>query len=49
MKDLSLLYKYWYFIKINVLLRKRYNLISYDLMKINSDGIVVSLRKGVKF
>ncbi|WP_425514043.1 nuclease domain-containing protein [Clostridium frigoris] len=31
MKELSLLYEYWCFIKINLLLRKRYKLISTDI------------------
>ncbi|MDU5105785.1 DUF2357 domain-containing protein [Clostridium sp.] len=47
MKDLSLLYEYWCFIKINSLLKKKYNLISTDLIKINRDGIYVSLKKGI--
>ena len=47
MKELSLLYKYWCFIKINSLLRKRYNLISSDFITVNRDGIFVSLKKGV--
>ncbi|MDV4151762.1 DUF2357 domain-containing protein [Clostridium sp. AL.422] len=47
MKDLSLLYEYWCFIKINSLLKKKYNLISTDLININRDGIYVSLKKGI--
>lgn len=46
MKDLPLLYEYWCFIKINSLLKRKYKLISSDFIKINNDGIVVSLRKG---
>jgi predicted component of viral defense system (DUF524 family) len=47
MKELSLLYEYWCFIKINSLLRKRYKLISSDFITVNRQGIFVSLKKGV--
>jgi len=47
MKELSLLYEYWCFIKINSLLRKRYKLINTDFITINRAGIFVSLKKGV--
>lgn len=47
-KELSLLYEYWCFIKINSLLKKKYKLISSDLLKINRNGITVSLIKGKK-
>lgn len=47
-KELSLLYEYWCFIKINSLLKKKYKLIGGDLLKINRDGITVSLKKGRK-
>ena len=33
MKELSLLYEYWCFIKINALLRKRYKIISSDFIE----------------
>jgi len=48
MKELSLLYEYWCFIKINSLLKRKYQLVSSDLLKINKDGITVSLKKGVE-
>ncbi|PSM59428.1 hypothetical protein C4L39_01425 [Clostridium diolis] len=48
MKELSLLYEYWCFIKINSLLKKKYKLVSSDILKINKDGITVSLVKGVE-
>lgn len=48
MKELSLLYEYWCFIKINSLLQKKYKLVSSDILKINKDGITVSLVKGVE-
>ncbi len=47
-KELSLLYEYWCFIKITSILKKKYNLIGGDLLKINRDGITVSLTKGKK-
>ena len=40
-KELSLLYEYWCFIKINSLLRKRYKLISSDFITINRAGIYI--------
>lgn len=48
MKELSLLYEYWCFIKINSLLRKKYKLISSDMMRIDKDGIFVTLKKGTE-
>jgi hypothetical protein len=47
MKELSLLYEYWCFIKINSLLRKRHKLVRSDFITINRAGIFVSLKKGV--
>ena len=46
MKNLPLLYEYWCFIKINSLIRKKYKLISSDFIRVNNDGIVISLKKG---
>ena len=46
MKDLSLLYEYWCFIKINALLKKKYKLVSSDIFKIKDKGINVYLEKG---
>jgi predicted component of viral defense system (DUF524 family) len=46
MKELSLLYEYWCFIKINSLLRKKYKLVSSDFINVNRDGIVITLKKG---
>ena len=46
MKDLALLYEYWCFIKINSLLRKKYRLIQNDLIKVNTNGVFVTLKKG---
>lgn len=46
MKELSVLYEYWCFIKINSLLKKKYKLISTDVLKLNKDGVYVTLKKG---
>ena len=46
MKDLSLLYEYWCFIKINALLKKKYKLLISDIFKIKDKGINVYLEKG---
>ncbi|MGL5153269.1 MAG: DUF2357 domain-containing protein, partial [Clostridium sp.] len=45
-KDISVLYEYWCFIKINALLKNRYNLISSDVIKVDKSGISVMLKKG---
>ncbi len=45
-KDLALLYEYWCFIKINGILRKKYNLIQDDLIKVHTNGVFVTLKKG---
>lgn len=47
-KELSLLYEYWCFIKINSLLQKKYKLVRSDFLKVNKEGITVSLKKGVE-
>lgn len=47
-KELSLLYEYWCFIKINSLLQKKYKLVSFDFLKIKKDGITVLLEKGAE-
>ena len=47
-KDLALLYEYWCFIKLNSLMRNsdKYDLISQDIVKIQGNGLYVSLVKG---
>lgn len=47
-KDLSVLYEYWCFIKINGILRKNYTLISNDTVKVRNNGIFVALKKGIE-
>lgn len=45
-KELSVLYEYWCFIKLNSLMRERYRLISQDVIRVDGNGLCVSLRKG---
>lgn len=47
-KDMSLLYEYWCFIKLNSLMRssKKYVLISQDIVRVQGNGLYVSLVKG---
>lgn len=45
-KDLATLYEYWCFIKLNSLFRKKYKLLSQDLVKVDYRGLTVALRKG---
>lgn len=45
-KDLALLYEYWCFIKLNSLMKDRYELVSQDIIKVQGNGLVVSLVKG---
>lgn len=45
-KDLAVLYEYWCFIKLNSLMKERYELISQDIIKVAGNGLFVSLIKG---
>lgn len=45
-KDLAVLYEYWCFIKLNSLMKNRYELLSQDIIKIAGKGLFVSLIKG---
>ena len=45
-KDLALLYEYWCFIKLNSLMKDRYELISQDIIRVQGNGLYVSLVKG---
>lgn len=47
-KDLSILYEYWCFIKLNSLLKSKYNLVRQDLIQVDYSGIFVTLCKGKK-
>lgn len=45
-KDLAVLYEYWCFIKLNSLMKERYQLLSQDIIKVSGNRIFVSLIKG---
>ena len=45
-KDIALLYEYWCFIKLNSLMKERYQLVSQDIIKVRGNGLFVSLVKG---
>lgn len=45
-KDLALLYEHWCFIKLNSMMKDRYELISQDIVKVQGNGLFVSLVKG---
>ena len=45
-KDLALLYEYWCFIKLNSMMKEKYELISQDIVKVQGNGLFVSLVKG---
>jgi predicted component of viral defense system (DUF524 family) len=45
-KNIAELYEYWCFIKLNSLLRTKYELITTDFIKVNREGLFVSLKKG---
>lgn len=48
MKDMAVLYEYWCFIKLNRLMKDKYELVSEDVVRVNSSGLYVALEKGVK-
>ncbi|MNO69542.1 hypothetical protein D3C76_603980 [compost metagenome] len=48
MKDLAQLYEYWCFLKIHDLMRRKYELVSQDLIKVNRTGLFVTLDRGQK-
>lgn len=45
-KDLGLLYEYWCFIKLNSLMKERYELVSQDVIRVRGNGLCVALVKG---
>ena len=45
-KDLAQLYEYWCFIKLNSLLKDKYELVSQDIIRANRSGLFVTLVKG---
>lgn len=46
LKNLAVLYEYWCFIKLNSLMKERYELLSQDIIKVARNGLFVSLIKG---
>ncbi|WP_316246792.1 DUF2357 domain-containing protein [Paenibacillus ihumii] len=48
MKDLAQLYEYWCFLKIHQLIQRKYELVSQDLIKVNRNGLFVTLKQGHK-
>lgn len=45
-KDLAVLYEYWCFLKLNSMMKDRCEMISQDIIKIQGNGLFVSLVKG---
>ncbi|PWJ70527.1 hypothetical protein B0O40_0369 [Ruminococcaceae bacterium R-25] len=45
-KDIAVLYEYWCFIKLNSILREKYELESQDVIQIRNDGLSVGLIQG---
>lgn len=45
-KDMALLYEYWCFIKLNSLMKKKYRLVTQDVIRTNGTGLAVALVKG---
>lgn len=45
MKDLAQLYEYWCFLKIHSLLKKKYELVHQDIIRLNRNGLFVTLDK----
>ncbi|MNB96808.1 hypothetical protein D3C81_514690 [compost metagenome] len=43
MKDLAQLYEYWCFLKLNQLFGRKYKLVKQDIIKVNRNGIFVTL------
>ena len=45
-KDLALLYEYWCFVKLNSMMKERYQLVKQDIIQVQGNGLYVSLIKG---
>lgn len=45
-KDLAILYEYWCFIKLNSILKDKYDLISQDIIRAEGNSLTVTLVKG---
>ena len=48
LKDLAELYEYWCFLKIHSLLKRKYELIRQDIIRVNRKGLFVSLDRSRK-
>lgn len=47
-KNMALLYEYWCFIKLNSILRHKYNLVKQDIIKLDNSGLSVKIKMGDK-
>lgn len=45
-KNIALLYEYWCFIKLNTLLRNKYNLVRQDFIKFDNSGLFIKIKMG---
>ena len=45
-KDIAVLYEYWCFIKLNSLMKRKYQLLSLDIIRTSGNGLYLALRKG---
>ena len=48
LKDTAQLYEYWCFIKLVTLMKRNYRLASSDVIKVDNNGVTISLVKGKK-
>ncbi len=48
LKDLAQLYEYWCFLKIHSLLKRKYELICQDIIRVNRNGLFVTLDRSKK-
>ena len=48
LKDLAVLYEYWCFIKLNSLMKNNYKLETQNIVKVQGNGLYVTLSKGVE-
>ena len=48
MKETAVLYEYWCFIKLVNIMKRKYDLVSADIIKVDNSGITVNLVKGQK-
>lgn len=46
LKGMAELYEYWCFLKINALLRKKYELTGHNIIAVDRTGLVLNLKKG---